>query len=255
MRMPLTEKSWFRLLVIAVLSIIYAGLFYLTYNQIHNTVVIATFSLIFIIIIAWYWGKIAGVLMVVTDTYWTGVIFRMAPSKDFSQPIESILGILIHLSIAFLTGTAGSLTRKLRHEIAVRTEAENKLKEYQNNLEEIVQKRTLELKTANENLHQAEKMEAVGQLAGGVAHDFNNQLMIVMGYCELLMNTLDANSPERDYAKQIHISGKRASDLTKQLLAFARKGVYKSQVVNINELVSEIVSAFITKCKEYPNRS
>lgn len=249
MRTPLTEKSWFRLLVIAGLSIIYAGLFYFTYNHIHYTVIIPTLSLIFIIIIAWHWGKIAGVLMVATNTFWTGFIFRSMHLSDHSEPIESVLGILIHLSIAFLTGTAGSLTRKLRHEIAVRTEVENKLKEYQNNLEEKVQKRTMELKTANENLHQAEKMEAVGQLAGGIAHDFNNQLMIVMGYCELLLNKLNANSPERDYAKQIHVSGKRAAELTKQLLAFARKGVYKSQVVNINELVSEIVLLLLRSVK------
>jgi signal transduction histidine kinase/CheY-like chemotaxis protein len=242
MRKSLTEKFWFRLLVIVVLSIGYSGLFYLTYNQIHSTIVISTFSLIFIIVVAWNWGIFPGVLMVATDTYWTGAILRSTNPTDNTLTIESILGILIHLSIAFLTGTAGALTRKLRHEIAVRTEAEDNLKEYQCNLEIIVQKRTEELEIANENLHQAEKMEAVGQLAGGIAHDFNNQLMIVMGYCEILLSTIDAKTPQWEYAKQIHISGKRASDLTKQLLAFARKGVYKSNFVNINELVKEIVS-------------
>jgi signal transduction histidine kinase/CheY-like chemotaxis protein len=249
MRTSLTGKIWFRLPVIFGLSIIYAGLFFLTYPRIHNTIVIATFSLIFIIIIAWNWGKFAGIFMVLTDTFWTGFVLRSTHSTHDTPAIETFLGILIHFSIAFLTGTVGTLTRKLRHEISIRAEAENKLKEYQNHLEEMVQKRTQELNTVNEQLRHAEKMEAIGQLAGGIAHDFNNQLMIVMGYCELLMNSLDENSPQRNFVKPIQVSGKRASDLTRQLLAFARKGVYKSQIVNINDIAGEIVSLLARSVK------
>ncbi len=177
------------------------------------------------------------------NVYWTSIILRSTNSSDYS-PIEPILGAIIQFSIAILTGAVGSLTRKLRHEITVRIESENMLKKYQNQLEEMVQQRTQELQTANEHLRQAEKMEAIGQLAGGIAHDFNNQLMIIMGYCELLSKALDSHSAEWDYVKQIQTSGKRASDLTKQLLAFARKSVYKQQVVSINELASEVISLF-----------
>jgi signal transduction histidine kinase/ActR/RegA family two-component response regulator len=242
MKKQLSEIFWFRLLVIAGLSSIYAGLCYVTYIRIHATVVITTFSLIFIIIVAWNWGKSAGTLMVLANFCWTSFILRITNSATNTERIAGVFAALIQITIALLIGALGPLTRKLRHEISVRMAAENKLKEYQNRLEEIVQKRTQELKAANERLHQAEKMEAIGQLAGGIAHDFNNQLTIIMGYCELLLNMLDEDSPQKNYVKQIYISGKHSSDLTKQLLAFARKGVYKSQVVNINELAGEIVS-------------
>lgn len=181
--------------------------------------------------------------MTVCNVCWTSIILQHTNSLDHS-PLEPILGGTIQFSIAILTGAVGSLTRKLRHEIAVRIESEDMLKKYQNQLEEMVQQRTQELQTANEHLRQAEKMEAIGQLAGGIAHDFNNQLMIIMGYCELLSKALDNKSTQWDYVKQIQTSGKRASDLTKQLLAFARKSVYKQQVVSINELASEVISLF-----------
>ena len=74
------------------------------------------------------------------------------------------------------------------------------------------------------------------------SHDFNNQLTIVLGYCELLSNKLSDNPQLLEYLQQINNSGKRASDLTKQLLAFARKGVYKRQVVNVHEIIQEVIA-------------
>ena len=231
-----------RFLVIVAASFLYAGLFKVIFGLIHNTVAVTVLNLVFIIIIAWPWGKCAGIFMAAANTFWTATVLRFASPVDFKDPVDALFGIFIQLAIAIFTGMAGSLTRSLRSEIATRTAAENKLKEYQNRLEEMVQQRTAELKTANERLRQAEKMEAIGQLAGGVAHDFNNQLTIIMGYCELLFTTLDKNSPQREYVEQINCSGKHAADLTRQLLAFARKDVYKSKIVDINECAREIVT-------------
>jgi signal transduction histidine kinase/CheY-like chemotaxis protein len=149
------------------------------------------------------------------------------------------MGMLTQFFFAFAIGTFSTLTKKLRFEIAERKKVEIQLKEYQDNLEDRVKQRTKELETANETLLQIEKMEAIGQLAGGVAHDFNNQLTIILGYCDILKVALEENPELQDYAERIYCSGKRAADLTKQLLAFARKGKYKSQAVNINEISSE----------------
>ncbi len=97
-------------------------------------------------------------------------------------------------------------------------------------------------KQMEERLRQSEKMEAIGQLAGGIAHDFNNQLTGIMSYADILRLDLRDNPDLAHYADNILILVKRASDLTAQLLAFARKGKYLSAPVDINRIVFEVVS-------------
>ncbi len=94
---------------------------------------------------------------------------------------------------------------------------------------------------ARERLRQGEKMEALGQLAGGVAHDFNNQLTGMLGYAELLARRLQ--DPElRAYANMIARSAARSGDLTRQLLAFARQGRLCSVPVDIHSLIADVVA-------------
>jgi len=97
-------------------------------------------------------------------------------------------------------------------------------------------------KQMEERLRQSEKMEAIGQLAGGIAHDFNNQLTGIMSYAELLRLNLSGNPDLAHHSESIVNVVKRASDLTAQLLAFARKGKYLSVQVDINRIVFEVVS-------------
>ena len=87
-------------------------------------------------------------------------------------------------------------------------------------------------------LRQAQKMEAIGQLAGGVAHDFNNLLTAILGYCDLVLADLPATSRMAGDVGQIQAAGERARDLTQQLLAFSRKQVTHPQVVNIRSAVA-----------------
>jgi CheY-like chemotaxis protein len=81
-------------------------------------------------------------------------------------------------------------------------------------------------------------MEAVGRLAGGVAHDFNNLLTVIGGYSHMLLDTMSAGDPIRDKLEQILNASNRASILTKQLLAFGRRGVLQPKLVNLNHLVT-----------------
>lgn len=94
--------------------------------------------------------------------------------------------------------------------------------------------------TLEDQLRQAQKMETVGRLAGGVAHDFNNLLTVIQGYCDLLLAKMASDSPLRGKLEQIQKAGKRASALTGQLLAFSRKQMLSPTVLDLNNLVTNL---------------
>jgi len=111
-------------------------------------------------------------------------------------------------------------TGKLAHFVGVQTD--------------VSQRRRLE-----EQYHQAQKMEAIGQLAGGVAHDFNNLLTVINGYCDLILNQFDLSDSMRELLMEIHKAGERAGTLTRQLLAFSRQQVLAPKVLNLNDIVND----------------
>jgi CheY-like chemotaxis protein len=80
-------------------------------------------------------------------------------------------------------------------------------------------------------------MESVGRLAGGVAHDFNNMLSVIIGYAELALDQIDPSSPLHQDLQEIYNAGKRSADTTRQLLAFARKQTIAPQILDLNETV------------------
>ncbi|MEW5723216.1 MAG: PAS domain S-box protein, partial [Thermodesulfobacteriota bacterium] len=119
------------------------------------------------------------------------------------------------VSISPIRDAAGSIT----HFIAVK--------------EDITAQKVLE-----DQFRQAQKMESVGRLAGGVAHDFNNMLMVILGHAEMALDQVESTSPVHEDLQEILKAAQRSADLTRQLLAFARKQAVSPQVLDLNETVS-----------------
>ncbi|WP_242107332.1 PAS domain-containing sensor histidine kinase [Aliiroseovarius subalbicans] len=97
-----------------------------------------------------------------------------------------------------------------------------------------------ELKTLEAQFVQSQKMQAIGQLAGGVAHDFNNLLTAISGHCDLLLLGHDENDPEYADLAQIHQNANRAASLVAQLLAFSRKQTLRPEKVDLTDSLSDL---------------
>ncbi|MDP3910650.1 MAG: response regulator [Gemmatimonadales bacterium] len=104
-----------------------------------------------------------------------------------------------------------------------------------NNYRDVTDRRNLETQIV-----QSQKMEAVGRLAGGVAHDFNNILTAIGGYADLLLADLPPDDARRQDVAEIHRAAERAASLTQQLLAFSRRQIMQPKVLDLNALVADI---------------
>jgi len=100
---------------------------------------------------------------------------------------------------------------------------------------DVTQRRQIEAQ-----LRQTQKMEAIGTLAGGVAHDFNNILTTIIGYADLMLMDIDTDKPLTEEIEEIKIAGERAAALTRQLLAFSRKQIVEPKIMDLNKLLTGI---------------
>jgi CheY-like chemotaxis protein/two-component sensor histidine kinase len=91
-----------------------------------------------------------------------------------------------------------------------------------------------------EQLRQSQKMEAIGRLAGGIAHDFNNLMTIIKGYSQLSLLDLKENDPLRENIHEIQTATERATNLTRQLLAFSRRQILEPKVLDLNSLLKDL---------------
>jgi signal transduction histidine kinase len=159
----------------------------------------------------------------------------------------------LNTSICFVLVGAGVATRAFFRDALERRQVRDELSRAHQELEQRVEERTAQLAHTNETLSaeiaeraglqqqlaQAQKMEAVGRLAGGVAHDFNNVLTTIIGYSDLVLMQLSTDDPLRRELDEIRRAGERAATLTRQLLAFSRKQMVQPRIVNINNIVTE----------------
>jgi PAS domain S-box-containing protein len=98
------------------------------------------------------------------------------------------------------------------------------------------------LSMSEEQLRQAQKLESIGILAGGMAHDFNNMLTAINGYSDLILRKIDPDDPLRKNVEEIRKAGERSAELTRQLLAFSRRQILQPKVLNLNEVIEDTTS-------------
>jgi putative nucleotidyltransferase with HDIG domain len=159
------------------------------------------------------------------------------PLTDRMEELASLLQIDIGACHDFSTLLARATENLTR--LAVETSLDNfRVHAQKAKAESDLKQAERALETTEQHLRHAVRMEAVGRLAGGVAHDFNNMLTVINGYSELLLNVMAPSDPHREFVAEIKQAGDRASDLTRQLLAFSRKQFLKPEVINLNDVVA-----------------
>ncbi|MBC9033862.1 PAS domain S-box protein [Sphingomonas sp. JC676] len=165
-----------------------------------------------------------------------GLFFGHSSVGVFSESSERGM-----ISLAAEAGVAidnANLSRSAQRELDQRRRAEAALRELNATLEQQVAERTEALRRNEEALRQSQKMEAVGQLTGGVAHDFNNLLQVIIGNLDILNRNLEDGSPRLQRAATHAMKGaERAAALTQRLLAFSRRQPLDPKPANLNTLV------------------
>jgi len=160
----------------------------------------------------------------------------------------TILERPFHTETLITSVLSGLRDRKRQYEArshqAETQQRENTITELNKNLESKVLERTQELTRSQDALVQAQKLEAIGRLAGGVAHDFNNLITGILGIVEDVSNDLGPKDPHREDLANVMTAANKASQLTRQLLAFGRRQVARPTVVMINCVIHDMNKLF-----------
>jgi len=200
----------------------------------------------------------AGEAIFVKDIEGKYLIVNKAVAKFFGRPIEQIVG-----KTAFALTDSESARKLTATDQSILESGESTTVDFQMTHEGVTEhflvtraayrntagkiigiigitRNITKYREIEERLRQSQKMEAIGTLAGGVAHDFNNILMVISGYSSVLADALQAEPKLAAHVEQIQKSAERAASLTRQLLAFSRKQTVQPTHLNLNEVVTGI---------------
>jgi signal transduction histidine kinase/DNA-binding response OmpR family regulator len=177
----------------------------------------------------------------------TAAVRQVIDQRDFSARVskstEDEVGSLVDAFNSML-GEVGqraeALERSnaaLQHEMQERTNAQEALRQLNGTLEDRIVQRTTELERAHEQLRHSQKLEAVGQLTGGVAHDFNNVLQVIMSNLQMLQMTMAGNPEAQRRLEAAAFAADRGAKLSSQLLAFARRQPLQPMSVNLGRVL------------------
>lgn len=191
---------------------------------------------------SWLQAAIIKPVLALTDA-----VDRAMRKRDFSTRVpkttEDEVGVLVDAFNGML-GEVGERAKaleeshaRMQHEMDVRVEAEDAVRQLNNSLEERIRERTAELEKTHAQLRQSQKLEAIGQLTGGVAHDFNNVLQVIAGNLQLLQMSLAGNPEAQRRLESAAFAADRGAKLSSQLLAFARRHPLQPVATNIGRVL------------------
>jgi len=214
------------------------------------------------------WATAAGwfivVLYEIVAIYITETPYAVLLSNNFFFISANIIGMFVCYTIEFYERANFFINFLLEQE-------QEKIKSANRRLEEIVERRTVQLSETNKDLRQemkehqlsekkrtelktqlqqAQKMESMGTLAGGVAHDFNNLLMGIQANISMVLSTMDPENPESEKLKTAETYISKSAELTRQLLGFAKGGKYEVKGTNLNKLIEKSSQMFGRTKKE-----
>jgi signal transduction histidine kinase len=158
--------------------------------------------------------------------------------SDLLPWILAGVAILAGLLLAFVVETTA---RRKDEALALVTHLEEKNAELDRAMDEQAKAEEARVRLETE-LRQSQRLEAVGRLAGGVAHDFNNLLAAILTYSEFVSDELGADHPLQDDVAEIRKAGRRAAELTRQLLVFSRRDLVQASVLDVNDAISDLLN-------------
>jgi signal transduction histidine kinase/CheY-like chemotaxis protein len=174
-------------------------------------------------------------------------IYMQPPMVDLFAPTKLNAAAFVVMALAFtgmsfgfLVMTGERLMMELKNSERQTAKANFELMRLRRGLETAVIERTAELREAQQALAQSQKLESVGRLAGGVAHDFNNFLTVIRGYSRMLAQDLESTSPLREDVAQMTAACDQALLLTQQLLAFSRRQSLEPRVLDLNKVIRDM---------------
>lgn len=204
--------------------------------------VMAASLLIALLVSMWLQAAVTKPIVALTNAV-NHVIGRRDFSMRVAKSTEDEIGILVdafNSMLAEVGDRAKALeesNQALRLEMDERLAAEEALRQLNMTLEDRIIERTVELERAHAQLRQSQKLEAVGQLTGGVAHDFNNVLQVISGNLQLLQMSLASDADAQRRLQTAAYAADRGAKLSSQLLAFARRQPLKPVPINLSRIL------------------